>query len=501
VTEPFVSLWEAAVVPTNGVLRDQLLHSLQESVPAEPASRLAPIDLTEVTVRRRRALPILAAAAVLVTMIGIVATSHSSRTPNIRTEPTTADLPPTTVGPIEVVLPCGSLPSTLPCPTPAVTEGPTTTSRPSGTPATTLVAMPAASGVLASGESRGEEWQLAVVPTPTDNGFECVAFSGGSVTRNICMGGGGMGVTAVPGFMAVLAFAPPDTQLPQVTTGSGEFLELSTVGSMRGMTISIGVTPNTNPIVAVAPGERCDYRGILQALDTPLPGADVRLDNVLIDHCRDNLARGSSAPSLPGYQTAQVLFMHDANGWKAGPPDHMDPCFELDPSGVYEPLCSRLGYVPGYRQIAPIPSPKETADLPPADGPWLDGVYWAYVKEVADGGHRLTVEIRKMVHDCARYRAELELPDCPNDYGLLRGSVIRTISRSEYFGVELSNGADPSQAFATTPEEFARLAALGDGAGKDHYEGTPAGFVFRLSPLLITVEKGKVVLVQTLVVP
>lgn len=48
--------------------------------------------------------------------------------------------------------------------------------------------------------------------------------------------------------------------------------------------------------------------------------------------------------------------------------------------------------------------------------------YWAYVKEVAEGGHRLTVEIRKMVRDCVRYGSEVEPPDCANDYGLLRGS-------------------------------------------------------------------------------
>jgi hypothetical protein len=177
VTEPFVSLWEAAVAPANDVLRDQLLYSLQESVPADPASQLVPIDLTEVKARRRHALPILAAAAVLVTMIGIVATSRSSRTPNIRTEPTTTDPQVTTVSSTEGVRPCVSVPTADSCVTPAVTEGPTTTSQPTGTPPTTLVAITAASGVLASGESSGQEWQLAVVPTPTDSGFECVAFS------------------------------------------------------------------------------------------------------------------------------------------------------------------------------------------------------------------------------------------------------------------------------------------------------------------------------------
>lgn len=480
-------------MPANDALRDRLLGSLQESVLAEPASMLVPIDLTEARVRRRFAIPMLVAAAVLVTTIGIVATTRSARMPNIRTQPTLAD-PQTTVS-TEVSPPCE--PEMAQCFPPIVAASPTTISQPSTSP--TTAAVMALSGVLASGASRGQNWQLSAVTTPTDSGFGCVTFSGGSVIRNICAGGGAMGVAAVPGFMAVVAFAPPDTQLPSVTTAANEFLPLSDVGFVGGMAISIGVTPDTNPIVAVAPGERCDYVGVLRALDTALPGTDLRLDNVLIDHCRDDIAFGSSAPPKPGYQTAQIIYTRDVNGWTAGPADHLDGCYEPDPSGAYAPLCSRLGYVPGYRSIGPIALPKETADLPSVDGPWPDGVYWAYVREVADGGHRLTVDIRKMSDPCVPNSLDLAI-DCAG-ISLLPGSVTRTISQAEYFAVELSNGANPAQAFASTSEEFARLAALGDGGGKEHYEGTPEGFVFRLSPMLVTIRKGKVTLIQTLVVP
>jgi hypothetical protein len=119
------------------------------------------------------------------------------------------------------------------------------------------------------------------------------------------------------------------------------------------------------------------------------------------------------------------------------------------------------------------------------------------VKDVADGGHHLTVDLRKQSYDC---RTTFGTSDCAG-IRLLPGSVERTIFQAEPFDVELSNGANPSQAFATSSDEFARLAALGDGAGKDHYAGTPEGFVFRLSPMLVTVTRGKVTLIQTLVVP
>jgi hypothetical protein len=263
------------------------------------------------------------------------------------------------------------------------------------------------------------------------------------------------------------------------------------------MTLWFVVTPITNPIATVSPGERCDYLGILQAMDADVPGSAIKLDNVLIGHCRDDLAYGSSVPSAPGYQTGQLLFTRDASGWKVGDVGHLDPCFEPDPSGDYASFCSRLGYVPGYRQIAPIALPKTTADLPSVDGPWFDGVYWAFVKDVADGGHRLTVDLRKQSYDC---RTTFGTPDCAG-ISLLPGSVERTIFQAEYFAVELSNGANPSQVYATSSEEFARLAVMGDGSGKDHYAGTPEGFVFRLSSMLVTITKGKVTLVQTLSVP
>ena len=335
-TEPFVSVWERAEVPPNEELRSRLLGALPKSEVSDAETVDLPIDLQSTTSKRSRVLLMLATAAVLVTIVGVVASNRHASPPLVRTEPSitvAVTSAPTTPG----TLPLCKIgePVSAAC-APPMTIASTTT------PVPTTTAAPIET-VLATGSNDGKNWQLSVAPSPSDSGFTCLAFSGSNVTRTFCFGGGGETVVAVPGFMAYVSLASVGTEVPAVSVSSGETLSVSKVGTVLQGGISLAVTPDTNPIVAVAPGERCDYAGILGALANDTTNL-IKLDNVFISRCRDNLAFGSSAPFAPGYQYAQILYRFEATGWQVGEADHMNMCVDAVPQQGMRPLCARLGW-------------------------------------------------------------------------------------------------------------------------------------------------------------
>ena len=86
-TEPFVSVWERAEVPPNEELRSRLLGALPKSEVSDAETVDLPIDLQSTTSKRSRVLLMLATAAVLVTIVGVVASNRHASPPLVRTEP------------------------------------------------------------------------------------------------------------------------------------------------------------------------------------------------------------------------------------------------------------------------------------------------------------------------------------------------------------------------------------------------------------------------------
>jgi Kelch motif len=210
-----------------------------------------------------------------------------------------------------------------------------------------------------SGSTGGLAWSLDV--STENNGTRCLQFIAEATPRTLCLTAppdewaGVSFVVRTPHLMAALGQALP-SEIKGPITASRVAITPVTALTVDGTMFAASVTPVTDPIVRLPSGEECDYAGILDAIerDFTVGYQPTHLLNVAVDHCRGDIAAGSSRASEPfAAQTAFRIFKRQGGTWTAGGAGHMNSCFDLD-AGT--PDCVKLGYEPPPAAQAPLQS-------------------------------------------------------------------------------------------------------------------------------------------------
>jgi hypothetical protein len=199
-----------------------------------------------------------------------------------------------------------------------------------------------------SGTTGGLAWTLDV--STEEGGIRCLRFTAEATSRTFCLSPipdelvGMSFVVRTRHLMAAIGQALPSEIKGPITAAR------STVTPVTGLTADgtmfmAAVTLATDPIVQLPSGEECDYAGILDSIEAA--GAaegyqPTHLLNVAIDHCRGDIAAGSSRAAEPSAaQTAFRIFNRSGTTWLASAADHMNSCLDTE-SGT--PPCVKLGY-------------------------------------------------------------------------------------------------------------------------------------------------------------